>query len=181
VAVALPTEKKALSSLQGFSRNKVGLYGSALTKIVQDYCTANEVTPPNEADLLAEHPLLTAEQIQAGTEGSSKKIGTREQTLMMQRQGKDIAQIATARSLTESTIKGHIAHYIEKGELKLSDFMSETDSERIRQALVADPEGNLGTARQALNNAFDYGDLKMVQAEQTRETDERATTEATPE
>jgi hypothetical protein len=168
VAVALPLTKKDLSSLQGFSKNKVSLYGETLLKMVRAYCEAHNVTPPSEAELIAEHPLL-AQVNDTGKDGSDealskKKIGTREQSLLMQQQGKSISEIAQLRSLTESTIKGHMAHYIKLGELNISDFLAEKDISAIRQALESAEDNNAGTAKQALNSAYDYGDIRLVQA-----------------
>lgn len=164
VAVALPTTQKVLRSLQGFSKNKVGLYGSTITKMVKEYCNTNKVTPPTEAELLAEHPLLNQMESSDKAGSKNKKIGTREQTLHILQQGKSISEIAEVRSLTAATIKGHVAHYIEKGKLELKDYMEAPDMAKIMLAFENEPDKSLSELKEVLKNAYDYGDLNMVKA-----------------
>ena len=93
-----------------------------------------------------------------------EKGATFKATYNLAKDGLSIAEIAEKRSLTTSTIEGHIAKGIQTGELKIDAFMDEDDRDTIAMTIKDNPEGNSGTIYGKLKGKFSYGQIRMVQA-----------------
>ena len=90
------------------------------------------------------------------------KVSTKEQTYLLYKEGKSIAEIATIRGLSPTTIEGHLAHYIGLGELSLDQFVPQVKARRIREVLRHTPE--LSIAKAILGDDVTYGEIQMVMA-----------------
>ncbi len=90
------------------------------------------------------------------------KVSTKEQTYLLYKEGKSIAEIATIRGLSPTTIEGHLAHYIGLGELSLDQFVPQEKARRISEVLRHTPE--LSIAKAILGDDVTYGEIQMVMA-----------------
>lgn len=97
---------------------------------------------------------------------SPPKVSTQEQTLQLLRQGKTILGIAKERSLTPSTIIGHLAQLLLRGDLSAAEAGIERsiyeDLEPCFAALRKD-EG-LKAIYEATEGKYDYQELRLYQA-----------------
>ena len=59
------------------------------------------------------------------------KVNTKQISFDLYQSGKSVKEIASDRSLATTTIEGHLAHFIEEGVLKLSDFLSDEKYQTI--------------------------------------------------
>ncbi|WP_132051386.1 helix-turn-helix domain-containing protein [Pseudocnuella soli] len=89
-------------------------------------------------------------------------------SLEMFRKGKDIASIAAERNLTVSTIEGHLAAYIETGEVDVSDVVPPHKIPVILSAIKKAEPKTLGTLKSRLGNDYSYGEIKAVMSYMTR-------------
>ncbi len=124
--------------------------GAAVTDIVLD--------APLESSRLKEAP---------GTESPAppKKPDTYATTLAMFREGRSIAEIAAARGLTAGTIEGHLARYVESGEVKVEAVMPQELVTRIRGVLESAPPGEgIYQTKTAQLPDVSYGLVRMVAA-----------------
>ena len=89
---------------------------------------------------------------------------TREITLEMFNSGKAIHDIAAERSLKISTIRGHLAYWIEEGEIDIEQLMPKAVLDEILAAFKKSEKPGLASVKDLLNHKYDYGVLKLVLA-----------------
>jgi uncharacterized protein YpbB len=85
------------------------------------------------------------------------------------REGLSLADVATKRGLSLSTIEGHVARGITEGLIELDEHVPSEVRDRIAEAMREQPDKNLNELRAILGEAVSYGQLKMVQAWLKRE------------
>jgi hypothetical protein len=100
----------------------------------------------------------------ASTKKKKPKKKTREITLELYKKGNTIEEIAQERSLAESTIEGHLAHFVGKGELHLTEFLDETKAGQIQQVADTLKTTKLNEIKSRLGDEFTYTDLKFAMA-----------------
>ncbi|MBA3704810.1 MAG: helix-turn-helix domain-containing protein [Bacteroidetes bacterium] len=105
-----------------------------------------------------------------------EKIDTKTETFNLYKQGKTIEEIATLREMVSTTIEGHLAHYVAKGELDAKSFLPE---EKIANIITVSKTLNtfqFGPIKQSLGDEYSYGEIKMAIASylSTKEGDDAA-------
>lgn len=76
-------------------------------------------------------------------------------------------QIETKRKLSESTIYDHIAELIEKGVLRVSDFVSQSAYNKITKAIEEVPSKKLSEIKLLCGDEISYEEIKMVIADES--------------
>ena len=99
-----------------------------------------------------------------------EKVDTRGLTFKMFRDGKSIKEIADERSLTVNTIENHLAHFVEQGEMKVSELVS-TQHQKIIRGIVKslDKAYSLSDVKNLLSNDYTYAEIKLVIADMKKE------------
>lgn len=92
------------------------------------------------------------------------KTSTHEVTLELYKDGKSLEEIAMVRGLTPQTIEGHLAKFVETGELSVTDFLPEKDLEAILQKADELDTHQLTPLKDAFQGAYEYPQLKMAMA-----------------
>jgi len=95
---------------------------------------------------------------------------TYEITYGLSKEGKSIQEIAEARGLAESTIKGHLAKGIGVGKVSIHQYLTEEVVSEVTK-LIQTKEGNLAMIRDENPGKYDYGTLKMVAAHLSTQED----------
>ncbi len=109
----------------------------------------------------AESPSVGGINSGEGTRHKEKK-DTKEESLKLYKQGHNIKSIAGLRSMAETTIEGHLAYFITKGELDVSNFLP---AEKIMNIISVSKKLDtfqFGTIKQALGDEYSYGDIKLA-------------------
>lgn len=84
------------------------------------------------------------------------------------RSGIPVSQIATERCLAVSTIIGHLARYVEIGELSASDLMSEENYEAVSVAVAkAGSDATWTAIKELCPPEVTYSDIRLVLAEKS--------------
>ena len=98
-----------------------------------------------------------------------EKVDTKQETFKLFKKGKTIAEIAVARTLTEGTIGGHLAHYVETGDLKLGDVVS-TQHQKIIRGIVKsfNKAYSLSEVKNLLPKDYTYAEIKLVIADMNK-------------
>jgi hypothetical protein len=89
---------------------------------------------------------------------------TREITLEMFNSGKSVHEIASERSLKISTILGHLAYWIEEGEIDIEQLMPKDVLDEIAAAFKKTGKPGLSAVKKLLNHKYDFSMLKLVLA-----------------
>ena len=61
-----------------------------------------------------------------------------------------------------STVESHLAEFVKSGELEIARFLSVEQLNTIKKVLLTTNEKSTSVLRQALNNEFSYGELRMA-------------------
>ncbi len=99
-----------------------------------------------------------------------EKVDTRGLTYKMFRDGKSIKEIAAERSLTIGTVENHLAHFVENGEMDVSEFVSTQHQKIIRGIVKSLNRGySISEVKSLLPNDYTYAEVKLVIADMNRE------------
>lgn len=91
------------------------------------------------------------------------------ETLILYQQGKDVEQIVSERDLKNSTVYAHLSEAIEVGLLDVKEVLDLDDREYDEivfaiESLEDEEKGGLKQVYEALEETYDYGVLRCVQA-----------------
>ena len=138
-----PASKNDMNRISGVGEQKLSRYGQKFL---------NEI---------AQHPL--AELL------DNNLSDTVNETLVLYQQGKDIQQIVSERDLKLTTIYSHLSDAIEVGLLDVKEVL-DLDEQAYDEIIFAiesledEEKGRLKQVYEALEEAYDYGVLRCVQA-----------------
>jgi ATP-dependent DNA helicase RecQ len=149
----MPSTPAEFRRVPGVGDRKASDLGPAFLAEIAAYARETGATPA---------PLPEPEVRPRSRNGMSQTVLT---SLDMFRQGNDVTTIARARSLTPTTIEGHLADAILAGErLDVDQLIAPQKRRSIEAAMVELGSGYLGPVKERLGDAYSYGELRLVQA-----------------
>jgi hypothetical protein len=149
-----PVTLKQLQDIRGFGKRKIVKYGDELLQIICSHLNVNQ--PEESAEAYATHELARKPKPEKGQ--------TQKLSFEMFRQGKTIEEIAKERSLTVSTIGGHLARFVASGELDIRKIIPEEKLSLITGYYKETETASLSEALATLGNSVTYWELRMVYA-----------------
>ncbi|NQU87893.1 MAG: helix-turn-helix domain-containing protein [Mariniphaga sp.] len=145
----LPVELDTLNQINGLGSKKVSQFGKDIIEIVQEYCQKNNV----------DRVKIPLKDMPGKT--TKPKVDTKKLSFELYILGKNINEIAAERNLTQTTIAGHLAYYVGKGELDVNLFLEKDTLEKIIQYFKTTKTKDLGPAKNALGNDVSFSDLRF--------------------
>ncbi len=112
-----------------------------------------------EADLY-----VTERYVPRKKKSAETKKSTIEETFEFWQQKMSIADIATARKLTENTIEGHLAKLIESGKVEITDVLPNDKIEALKEVFKDFDGVSLGPLKEKHGDAFSYGEFRLYRA-----------------
>ncbi|MDZ4847015.1 MAG: helix-turn-helix domain-containing protein [Chitinophagales bacterium] len=97
----------------------------------------------------------------AAPKRKKEKGTTQLESFRMFQEGKTIEEIATARSLTTTTIEGHLAQMIKLGKLDIRKVMPEDKLQRMLTVMQSEKELTLNNLKAKLGSSFSFGEIKI--------------------
>ena len=137
----LPMDRASLKKISGIGKGKLKRFGADLLGIVGKYCA--------EKDIEAKPP-------------EPSKVNTKRVSFDLYKAGKTIAEIAAERNLAVSTIEGHLAYFIARRELDISEFLTKEQVDEIADFFEERNTESLAEAKAHFGERFLYGQLRMV-------------------
>jgi hypothetical protein len=150
----LPVSKAGLKKITGIGKGRIKRFGADLIDLIEKYCEANDIESPSQLKL---------------EKNKQPKPDTKSLSYALYLSGKSVKEIAKERSLVPSTIEGHLAHYIGRGELSVFELIEKPEVEKIEAFLEAHPEAPLSEVKTHFKDAYSYGEIKMVLAHREAE------------
>ena len=154
----IPSTVSQLKAIKGMGSKKMELFGQDILALTISY--------RHEKGM--DIPLNAHEEIEIAG------LNTKELSLMYFKQGLTPQEIARKRNLTESTIIGHLAFFVEKGELEIFELISQSKSDVISHYIRKKGEAEtISDIKNKLGNNYSYSEIKLVMAhmnKQLRET-----------
>ncbi len=144
----LPTTRDALKATPGIGQKKLEKYGEELLEIISEYCNKENITPPE-----FEPP-----------EPKAPKTPTRFITLEMWQSGKNLEEIAAQRQLVLSTIEGHMARFVESGEVDIKELLPAEKLQSLSDYFLSTKNPSLTEAKNHLGEQCTFGELRLVLA-----------------
>jgi len=85
------------------------------------------------------------------------------------RAGNTIDEVAAARGFVRTTIEGHLSHFVESGELQVSELIPLEDLQKIAAFFAEKPTALSSEAFAHFEQAYSYGQIKLVMASLKKE------------
>ena len=155
LATYLPLSLDDMQRISGFGEVKTARYGETFLACIVKYCS--------------EHTLETkiSEKISSGRPRAREKTKsvineTKAETLRLFREGKTVAEIATARDLTVSTIENHLASFLALKEVAITDLVPQEKIVIIQKALSKNGYLPLKYLKDTLGDDYTYGEIRAV-------------------
>ena len=137
----LPTDRTSLKQITGIGNAKLKGFGADLIRIIGKYCAESNIAAKPE---------------------QPSKINTKRLSFDLYKAGKTVAEIATDRNLAVSTIEGHLAYFIARRELDISEFLTMEQVEEVAKFFEEKNTDSLAEAKAHFGERFPYGQLRMV-------------------
>ena len=163
LANALPERTSELDSIHGLGPVKIEKYGQALLDVIHSSRNASNSRFDSIAKE-AEAPILEPVKKKKEKKEKEKKEKTWVITYKMYKEGKTVMQIAQERSLTETTILGHLARYVESGDIDVHKLVSDDVIEKV-SAYMSSRNGGAVAIKEVFeyfNETISYGDIRLV-------------------
>jgi hypothetical protein len=160
IATQLPCTMTELHAIKGMGGKKGKTYGEDILKLVARYRSENNL--PRSAPVIADNGDRPVVQPKDTT-------GTKQESLRLFLEGRDVAAVAASRGLAISTIEGHLAHFVGTGELGLHRLVAPHKVERIAAYFQQnDRKQGLTQARSDLGDDVSFGELRLVLKDMAR-------------
>jgi ATP-dependent DNA helicase RecQ len=169
LAKYLPLELVDMDKISGFGHVKIERYGASFLEIVQAYCSEKQL----ETRIHLKVTTRKRKKKREKKKRSSSKSDTKAETYALFTNGISITEIASMRSLTVNTIESHLAHFVYTGELPVDKLVAKEKVPAIKSAIKTSGVGALGPIKQALGQAYSYGEIKAVMSEMKKEGEGR--------
>jgi Cdc6-like AAA superfamily ATPase len=155
MAVYLPQTPEHLIQISGFGKVKVEKYGQPFLAIIQQYCKEN--------NLLSRITERSPKRQRKDTIGPKKsRIDTKAETYKLYKEGKPAADIASIRNLSIQTIEGHLAYYVQRGEINIEELISREKLLLIEPAIKNFNGGSIIPIREKLGTTVGFGEIRLV-------------------
>jgi uncharacterized protein YpbB len=141
VAQLLPQDRPSLKKISGIGKGRLKRFGADLVGIVAKYCAEN--------DIRAKSP-------------ESSKVNTKRVSFDLYKAGKTIVEISAERNLAVSTIEGHLAYFIARRDLDISEFLTKEQVDEIAVFFKEKNTESLAEAKAHFGERYLYGQLRMV-------------------
>ena len=149
LASKLPATTDNLSGVKGIGKKKKEKFGDEIIKIIADYCEEKNID-------------ASALEINAPQKPKKPKINTKQVSFDLLNSGKTIKEIAEERGMAQTTIEGHLAHFVGTGDLDINRFVNPEKIKIITEYFHHSDNNLLSAAKEALGDTISYGEIKFV-------------------
>ncbi len=142
----LPTDLASLKLIHGLGTKKIEQFGEDIIQFIQHYCDENGIEDRN----------VSLQPKKKKAKGDSKKL-----SFELFQSGKSIMEIAKERDFAETTIEGHLIHYVGLGKLDATLFVDEKKLNKIKAYFESADNQSLSEAKAVLGDDYSYTELRF--------------------
>jgi len=153
----LPQTLTELRKISGFGDAKITQYGQQFLDIIIVYCKERKLV-----SLINEKTPKRQRKTPVGEK--KPKVDTKSESFKLYEEGKTVNDIAKERSLTVQTIEGHLAYFVERGDIQISELVSREKIVLIEAAVKSFQGGNIATIKEKLGSNIGFGEIRLVLA-----------------
>ncbi|MDA3878912.1 MAG: AAA family ATPase [Prolixibacteraceae bacterium] len=148
ISSKLPVTANTLKAVKGMGGKKMQQFGPDILSLILKYKVDRGEAIPNDPAREVEY---------AG-------LDTKEISLKMFSENRSIVDVAKRRGYATSTIEGHLAHFVELGELDVFDVIDKEKYHKIEQMVKSDTNIPSAAVKEKLSESVSYGEIKIVMA-----------------
>jgi len=153
LATYLPNNKDDFRKISGFGEVKIEKYWKHFWNVVASYCEKHGLRSRI-------HNKATIRRNGRPERDSETKQKTYELFL----KGYSIQQIAEIRTLSTDTIEGHLAFYLQRGKISITQLMETPKVIAIKNAIDRAASPSLTPVKEILGDEYTYGQIRMVRS-----------------
>ncbi len=150
----LPQRLEELALVSGFGKVKLESYGNQFLNVIKQYCGIHKLS-----SLIHEKNSRRQRK-----EKNEAQTDTKSETYKLYKEGKSVNKIAEIRNFTRQTIEGHLAHYVQKGEITIDELVSREKLVLIEPAIKDFKGGSITPVKQQLGDDVSFGEIRLVMA-----------------
>ncbi len=151
----LPINNKQLLAVNGMGKVRVEKYGAEILDIIKEYRESNNI----ESTVVFEIHKTEEEKLK---KEKPKKEDSKKVSLEMFKSGMSVLEIANERGFVESTIQGHLVHYLPTGEITITDLIPEEKYLELKSSIQSTTFENLSDLKNKIDDKFTYSEIRLV-------------------
>lgn len=151
----LPQTLAELRKISGFGDAKVEKYGQEFLNVIINYTKEKGLTS------LVHEKKPKRERKQPSSE-KKVKTDTKAESFRLFKEGLSVNDIATQRNLTVTTIEGHLAYYVQQGEINIEELVSREKLLLIEPVIKNFNGGSITTIKEKLNSSISFGEIRIA-------------------
>ncbi|HMG90809.1 MAG TPA: RecQ family ATP-dependent DNA helicase, partial [Chryseolinea sp.] len=154
LATYLPHNKDEFQKISGFGDVKIEKYGKHFWNVVAAYCTKHGLGSR-----------IHLKEVRRPRNGRpERETETKQQSYELFMKGFSVHQIAELRNLSTDTIEGHLAFYLQRGKIAITQLMETPRVNAIMNAIEKTPSSSMTPITELLGDTFTYGQIRMVRS-----------------
>jgi PIF1-like helicase/Helix-turn-helix domain/HRDC domain len=151
----LPQSLAELRKISGFGDAKVEKYGQEFLSLIINYTNERGLSS------LVYEKKPKRERGQSGNE-IKVKIDTKAESFRLFKEGLSVNDIASQRKLTPTTIEGHLAYYVQQGEINIEELVSREKLLLIEPVIKNFNGGSITPVKQQLDRSIGFGEIRIA-------------------
>ncbi len=157
MATYLPHTMSELGAISGFGKVKLERYGTRFLEKVVEYAQKKKLSSRMKEKSMGEKKVAQEKISDSGR-----------RSLELFKQGNSLSEIALLRSLSLSTVEGHVARFLATGEVAIQELVDATKVALIEKALAGWSGNGLASLKEVVGEEVSYGELRAVLAWQKK-------------
>jgi hypothetical protein len=153
----LPQTAHDLEQIKGFGKTRIESYGKQFLDIIIAYCEERQLSSQ-----IKEKEPKKKQKDKAEKNERKPRTDTKAESLRLYKEGMSIGSIAEVRSLTSQTIEGHLAHYIETGDINIEELVSSDKLVLIEPVIKELNGGPISPVKEKLGDAVSFREIKFA-------------------
>jgi hypothetical protein len=146
IVQTLPATATELKNVQGMGGTRMKQFGKEILKMTIGF----------RKEMGMELPLEAEQELEKAGKSSNQL------SFELFKSGKSVAEIAQLRQMAVSTIEGHLAQFVSKGELQLDRLVDPDKIKAIENYMTKNHTSSMNQIRSGLGNDFSYSEIRFV-------------------
>ena len=142
----LPASMVELKAIKGMGGKKMQQFGKEILEMTIAFRREKGMDLPLDADKEPIKAMLDSKHI----------------SYALFKAGKSIPEIADERQMAETTIEGHLAHFVGEGELELDRLVEPAKIDAMMTYFKKNNSTSMGLAKTALGDNYSYSDIRFA-------------------
>lgn len=154
MTIFLPQTLEELEQISGFGKSKVESYGKEFLSVIKEYSLENNLVSN----------ISVRSQERKRKQSKEQKMDTKAESFKLYKEGKTVIEISKERNLTIQTIEGHLAYFVQNGQIKIDDLVNREKIVLIEPEAKNFSGGSITPIKEKLGTEVSFGEIRLVLA-----------------